>query len=170
MTRKHTRRTVRPLVDPISLAIDRAGLLSAGQQAQLMVPARAAVEAMARGAGSVATWQQCADVLNLAEALCELSIANNLAATVTQAQAALANVMQRVKAGRGWTLYGPELAALREGLWLYSVQISLCSVGEHLRAIELVHRRISAALAGNAGPRARVHQAPTTTEPRAANG
>ena len=75
------------------------------------------------------------------------------------AQAALAALITRVQAGSGWTLYGPEVRALREALWLYGVQLDHCSAGEHRRAIALVRERISQALAGNAGPRARVHQA-----------
>lgn len=160
MTRKHTRRHHHPLVNPVELAIYRACKLGAEQRVDLIAPARHALETLAQGRGNVAVWQQFADVLNLAEALCELQIANNLASAVHQAQAALAALIGRVKAGRGWTLYGPEIAALREGAWLYGVQLGHCSAGEHLRAIEIVTNRIRGVLAGNASPRASVHQAP----------
>lgn len=165
MTRKHTRRHHHPLVNPIELAIHRACKLSAEQRVDLITPARHALQTLAEGRGSVAVWQQFADVLNLAEALCELRIANNLASTIEQAQAALAALMGRVKAGRGWTLYGPEISALREGVWLYGVQLDHCSAGEHLRAIEIVTNRIRGVLAGNASPRATVHQAPAEATP-----
>lgn len=157
MTRKHTRRTVHPLINPIELAVHRASKLSAQQRQELLQPAHAALERLGRGQGSVGVWQQAADVLNIAEALCELRIANNLASTIADAQAAIAALMDRVRAGRGWTLRGPELTALREGVWLYGVQLEHCSAGEHLQAIETVRRRIAGALAGNASPRARVH-------------
>jgi hypothetical protein len=160
MTRKPTRRKHYPLVNPMEIARHRASKLSPEQREDLLAPARHAIEALVRGAGTRDVWQQCADVYNLAEALCELSIAGNIVDMVHGAQAALAQLMGRVHAGRGWTLYGPEVGALREGLWLYGVQLSYCSAGEHLRAIELVRNRISGALAGNAGPRATVHQAP----------
>lgn len=160
MTRKPRRRTHYPLVNPIELARHRASKLSAAQRDDLLDPARHAIAALARGDGSKDAWQMVADVFNLSEALCELAIAGNLIAMVRDAQAALAAQMGRVQAGRGWTLYGPEIGALRDGLWLYGVQLTYCSAGEHIRAIELVRNRISAALAGNAGPRATVHQAP----------
>lgn len=156
---KHKPRVPRPLVNTMQLATHRAGKLSTQQRAKLMTPAHAAAQALSRGQGSVEVWQQMADVLNLAEALCELRIAGNLSSTVDQAQAAMAALMARVKAGRGWTLYSAELKALRDGVWLYGVQLDHCSAGEHLQAIAMVRNRIGQALAGNAGARARVHDA-----------
>lgn len=159
MTRKRTRRTMHPLINPIEMAVHRVAKLSPAQRVELLAAGRHALEALGRGQGSVATWQQFADVLNIAEALAELQIAGNLASTIAHAQSALAALMDRVRAGRGWTLYAAELTALREGHWLYGVQLDHCSAGEHLRAIEVVRRRISGALAGNASPRTRVHNA-----------
>jgi len=159
MSRKHTRRTVRPLINPIEMAVHRVAKLSPSQRVDLLAAGRHALEALGRGQGCVVVWQQFADVLNIAEALAELQIADNLADTIAQAQAALASLMDRVRDGRGWTLYAAELVALREGHWLYGVQLDHCSAGEHLRAIEVVRRRISGALAGNASPRTRVHNA-----------
>ena len=157
MTRKP--RIPRPLINTMLLATHRASKLSAQQRRDLMTPARAALDALAEGHGSIHVWQQMADVLNLSEALCELRIAGNLRGTVDLAQAALVALMERAHAQqrRGWTLYGPELSALREGVWLYGAQIELCSAGEHLRAIDIVRNRITGALAGNASPRAVVH-------------
>lgn len=152
-------RQPRPLINTMLLATHRASKLSPQQQSELMISARAAVEALALGHGSVDVWSDMADVLNISEALCELTIAGNLRATVDEAQSAMAVLMGRAKQGRGWTLYGPELTALRESVWLYSVQINLCSAGEHLRAIDIVRNRITGALAGNASRGAVVHDA-----------
>lgn len=149
-------RIPRPLINTMMLATHRASKLDTQQRADLMAPAHAAALALSRGEGSPEVWQQMADVLNLSEALCELRIAGNLRGTVDEAQAALGALMLRIR-GRGWTQYPNEIATLREAVWLYGVQICLCSAGEHLRAIEIVRNRIGQALAGNASARARVH-------------
>lgn len=143
---RRTRRTPIPLINPIELAMHRAAKMTEQQRAELLAPGIVAVELLSRGAGSPDVWQQLADVYNIAEALAELRIAGNLPETLQAAQRAMAELARRVNAGRGWTLYAAELQALREGIWLYGLQLEHCSAGEHLRAIELVRRRVSAAL------------------------
>lgn len=152
-------RTVRPLVNPITMAIHRASKLDDRQRADLLTPAREALDALSRGQGNVEAWQAAADAFNIGEALCELRIINNLDDMLTQAQHALAALMDRVHAGRGWTLYASELTAMHDGLWLYGAQLGHCSAGEHIKAVRMVERRIRGALSGSASPRARVHEA-----------
>lgn len=118
---------------------------------------REALEALRTGAGRGDAWRALADALNLAEALVELRIAGNLGDQVHAGQVALSNLAQRVAAGRGWTLYGHELVALDDALWVYATQLDHCCVSEWQAALQTVQRRISAALAGNGGPRVTVH-------------
>ena len=158
MTRKKRRRTPVPLINPIDMAIQRACKITPARRAELVKACADALHQLLQGRGDNPGWAELADAMNIAEALCELQIANNLVDTVTQAQAALAAVIQRAKHTRCWTLYATEINALREGLWLYGVQLEHCSAGEHLRAMELVRRRIAGALAGNASARATIHQ------------
>lgn len=164
MPRHHRPRQQRIALDPISLAMDQARKLTPTERAQLQAAARAGFEALRTGHGNVEAWQDLADVLNLAEALAERRIAGNLMDTVRTAQAALAALIHRVHAGTGWTLRGPELTALDDGLWLYAVQLNHCSAGEHRRAHAIVRNRISQALAGNAGGRTVVHATPPQEE------
>jgi hypothetical protein len=46
---------------------------------------------------------------------------------------------------------------------LYASQLGLCSACEPIRAVEFAHRRVSGALAGNAGSHGTVREAPLTT-------
>ncbi len=154
---KRRPRQPRPIRDPIAVAIGGATRFTAQERATFIALPQRALEQLAAGRGSAQAWQDLADALNLSEALAELRIAGNLGETLHAAQAALAAQMHRVHAGRGWTLYGPEIIALREGLWLYGVQLEHCSASEYRRAVAIVRNRVAAALAGNAGRRTVVH-------------
>lgn len=150
-------RQPRPLVNPIAHAMEGARLLLATERELLIDPPRQALEALRTGTGRGDAWRALADALNVAEALVELRIAGNLGDQVQAGQAALSNVAQRVGAGRGWTLYGHELVALDDALWIYATQLDHCCVSEWQSALQTVQRRVGAALAGNAGPRVTVH-------------
>lgn len=158
MTRR-TRRTrrPRPLVNPVLHAIEGARLLWPVERALLLDPPREALDALRTGNAGQAPPRALVDALNMAEALVELRIAGNLGEQVLAGQAALGNLARRVSEGRGWTMYGHELVALDEALWVYATQLDHCCVSEWQSALGTVQRRIGAALAGNAGPRVTVH-------------
>jgi hypothetical protein len=153
------RKAYRPVgvrLDAHGLAIDLATVLSAQQQADLLDPARAALEQMRLGRGGWEAWRALADVSNVAEALAEGGIAGNLADKVHAAQEALAAVAGRVNAGRSWTLRGLELGALDDLVWLHEVQLQHATQGETTAAIERVKRRVKGVLSGSASPSATV--------------
>ncbi len=154
--------------DLMSLAADQAALLLPSQQRALLAPAMRGFDQLRRGEGSTSAWQLVADGLNLAEGLVKLRIGTNLAADIHTAHAAMAALMHRARAGQGWTLRGPELAAVDYGLELYRVQLSLVSRGEWRTAEEAVRSRIQAALAGRASPGVTVHEAPPDPTPQPA--
>lgn len=143
----------------MATAIARAAVLQPDAQRELLRPAFDALASLRSGRGNKAAWQQLADKLNLAEALCELRIASNLADQVQAGHAALSALMGRAKAATGWTMYGPEVKAIDDALWVYQTQLKFCSQHEHARAEDMVRNRISQALAGNASPRTTVHHA-----------
>jgi hypothetical protein len=158
--RKHTRRRPLPLVNPVELAMRGAALLTPDERRAALNPSLAAMADMGCGRGRGAQWRELADALNLSEALMELQIAPNLRPDVEAAQAALGELMKRAQLLHRWVLRGPEMTALRTGLWVYRVQLEHCTVGELERAVTTVRNRVAQALAGNAGPRTTVHQAP----------
>lgn len=151
------RRRHLPLINPVEMAMHRAARLSPDQRRDLLGPADQCIELLCSGAGSVDVWRQVADAFNLAEALAELGIARNLRDALRVSQLAMARISDKVRADLGWLVDEDAAHALRNGLWIYSVQLEHCSAGEHLRAIELVRNRVSAALAGNAGRGVQVH-------------
>lgn len=155
------RKRYRPapkFVNAVDIAIQRARKIGVDERRDLLRPVHEGIADLSSGRGREGSWTDLADAFNIAEALVELHIAGNLGDTVREAQAALASVMERYQKRRAWGVSATELAALREGAWLYGVQLEHCSAGEHLRAIQMVRNRIGAALAGNAGPGTRVHR------------
>lgn len=161
-TRKPRKRYRPKDVDhnPISLAANQAALLLPHEQSALLAVARRGFDQLRSGAGSTPAWQLVADGLNLAEGLVKLRIGTNLASEIHEAHAAMAALMHRAKAGQGWTLRGPELAAVDYALELYRAQLSLCSRGEWRAAENAVRTRIRAALAGHHTAGVTVHEAP----------
>lgn len=158
---KHKRyRPHRIDSNPMALAMARVGKLTTSQVHVITEPVKAALAAIGNGAGHVDAWSTLADAFNVAEALAAMRIANNLAPHIDDGQRALAALLDRVNAGEPWTLRGLEHAAVRQGVWLYGLQLSFCSAGEYQQALVNVHNRISQALAGNASPRTRLHVAP----------
>ena len=132
--------------DPVLLAINRAALFTPQERSDLFAPVRDALDALRRGQGAPEVWRRLVDALHIAEALMELRIGNNLANDIDAALCHVAALQQRVRAGRGWTLYAHELASLDYAVDVYGAQLQVCSLGEHLQAEERVRRRAHAAL------------------------
>jgi hypothetical protein len=139
--------------DPVLLAINRAALLNDQERADRFAPARAALTALRQGAGTADHWRNLVDALHIGEALMELRIGNNLANDIDAALCHLAALQQRVRAGRGWTLYAHELVSIDYAVDVFGAQLQVCSTGEYLQAIERVKRRMRAALSQPAGTR-----------------
>lgn len=149
---RHLRRPYRPTpidLDPVGLAISRASKLSAEQRAPLLAASTGSFEAFRAGQGNAERWASLADAMNVAEALAEAGVASDHADTFATAQAALAAVYARQKAGGTWTLRAAEINALDDACFIHQVQIEHCSQGEMADAIQLVKRRIAGALSGS---------------------
>jgi hypothetical protein len=132
-------------------AIDRVATLLDTQRQDLLGPLLEGFEAFRTGHGTARAWCTLADALNVGEVLTELQIGSNLRAHFAMAQAALAAVHARQKAGGSWTLRGPEIAVLDDAVWAAKVQLEYCSQGELADAVNTVKRRAAGALAGNVG-------------------
>lgn len=143
-------------LDAHGLAIDLASKLSPDQQALLAEPMRLALDQLRTGRGDWAAWRTLADAGNVAQALAERNIASNLLDKVHAAQAALAALADRVKAGRSWTLRGPELTAIDDMAWVHEVQLSHATQGETAAAIQRVKRVVQGVLQGNGSPQAHI--------------
>jgi len=160
MPRSHRpRKAYRPhgvRLDAHGLAMDLVTVLSAEQQAQLLTPAKAALDALRTGRGTWDAWRTLADCCNVAQALCAKGIGSNLIDKCLDAQHALAALHARVTAGGTWTLRGLELTALDEAVWLHEVQLRHATQGEIAAAIEKVKNVARGALRGDTRQRAHI--------------
>jgi hypothetical protein len=175
MPRSHRPRKryvpARVDIDPVETAIALASRLQPFQRASLRRPLRVALERLRTGAGDWPAWCAMADGMNVAEQLALRGIVSDRMAEISAAQAALHALYLRHGERGGWTLRGTELAALRLGRFFHFAQLSYCSQGELRDAIQAVQRKVGAALAGNASPKALVcvgrlgesDSSPTTT-------
>jgi hypothetical protein len=144
--------------DPMGLAMTGAALLTPEQLRKLFGPLNTAFDAFRTGRGTPAAWCDLADAMNVAEALAERNIANDHAEKFLAAQGVLADVHGRshVPDRGSYTLYAAEIVALDDAVFMHRIQLEHCSQRELLESIEQVKRRVQAALAGNASPRARI--------------
>lgn len=103
------------------------------------------------GRDCASNWATMADALNTAEMLAKMGIASDDAskARIDDAMRVLAAVHERQAERGSWTLRGPELQALADGLWVARIQLDHCSLGEFERARRKVAERIRQARAGN---------------------
>lgn len=149
----------RPIyVNAIARAIESARKLPPGDRDALQRIIADALDQFRAGRHCAAHWRTMADALNTAEVLAKLGIASDDAskARIDDAMRVLADVFERHEARASWTLRGPELQALDDGLWTARIQLDYCSLGEFERARHQVAERIRQARAGNAAEAARV--------------
>lgn len=150
--RARTRFDRRVILNPVAVAIDRAALLRAEDRINLQRIVEHALHAFRSGRDCAAHWRTLADALNTAEQLARIGIASDDASRerIADAQRVLADVHRRHAQRGSWTLHGPELQALDDGLWVHRVQLQHCSLGEFDRARHDVAERVRQARAGNA--------------------
>jgi len=108
--------------------------------------------AFKRGEDCQANWRNCADALNIAEALSGTICSDEVSRSKIQAgHAVLIAVAGRHSELGTWTMYPAEMQALDEALFIHRVQMDFCSLGEYQCAVKRVADRTRSALAGNAG-------------------
>lgn len=149
----------RPIyANAIARAIESARKLPPDDRRNLQAIIGHALDQFRAGRDCAAHWRTMADALNTAEVLAKLGIASDDAskARIDDAMRVLADVFERYETRASWTLRGPELQALDDGLWTARIQLDYCSLGEFERARRQVAERIRQARAGNAAEAARV--------------
>ena len=147
--KRYTQRRVEH--DVVELAIAMATKLRPGQRASFRQPLRAALDGLRTGRGGWPAWNNMADAMNVGEQLALRGICSDRLPEILAAQEALHHIQRRQAERGSWTLRAAELTALRIGRFFHFVQIKHCSQGEMEHSIEAVQRRVSQALAGNAG-------------------
>lgn len=150
--RKRARFDRRVLLNPVAVALENAARLAARDRLALQGIVRNALEAYRTGQDCAAQWCVLADALNVAEGLAAAGICSDEASCerIAAGQRALSLAHRRHAERGSWTMYAAELRALDEAVWVGSVQLDHCSLGEYERAVEATRRRMQQARAGNA--------------------
>lgn len=142
----------RPVyINATAMAIESARKLRPEARTELQHIISVAFDEFRAGRDCANHWRTMADALNTAEMLAKAGIASADAskARIDDAMRVLADVHERHAARKSWTLRGPELQALSDGLWVARIQLEHCSLGEFERARKQVAQRIRQARAGN---------------------
>ena len=149
MTRKHTRRAVRPLHNPFAVARNQATRLTAAELDEVMVPIRAAATRMRQGLASHDDHAMLDGSLRLAKSIEQQGIVRGLAGHLADFESALAAIGARATTSTGrWnapTLHFHEIEAIQLFLDLHLFQIKALSFGEFRRAYDLTTAHIRTA-------------------------
>lgn len=163
MTHGRKPRKPRPAkLNAAFLAMCGASKIAPAEVRRMTAEAQAAANMLKRQEGKCENhWRILADTFNMVEAMSLLGIASdeNSRRILTSAQHAIGELLTRFKETKSWTMRSNEICDIDEGIWLYSVQLGFVSVSEWTQARRNVTNKISAALAGNAGPGVTVHRA-----------
>lgn len=123
--RKKCKRVVRPLVNPIAMAVEGASVSDKSALDKLRLRELAAIEAMAKGVGTKQEWQDLADMCNLCESMARAHIGIEAIESTEAAQKALIDVHARMaKTGGRMVLKAAELQALRDVFEYHDLQRS----------------------------------------------
>lgn len=159
--RKRSKYRPRAVItNTMQIATHQAAIMHSKERGEMKGKATDAFDKLRRCEDVRQAWSNLVDALNIAEKLCDLRIAGNLRSEIMSGQHALSAQIERIGAGKGHALYPAEMAAIREALWVYYVQLDHCSAGEAQEAIKRVRDVGIAALSGNAASGVIVHTMP----------
>lgn len=136
MSRKKTRRKVYPLMNPIDLAIEGATITPNNQLDKLRALELSAIDAIARGLGTVSDLEAMRDMLNLAETMARGGIGHEVLAPCEKAQAELISMVDRFNRTGRIGATGPGLEAFREAFRFHDLQRTCIDRSEYERYIK----------------------------------
>lgn len=146
--RKHTRRKVYGLVNPIAHAMAGAAITDTASLDQLRMLELTAIESFRTGKATKQEWMDLADMLNLCETLAMDGIGPEALESCMKAQAALGAAHHRYVERKSLTLTGPELQSLRDAYGYHDLQRSSISRSRYEQAIKKTGDRIRGAHPG----------------------
>lgn len=131
----------RRSVDTISEAICGAAVFMPQQITLIRQRPEAAYLLLCQGKAQNHDWNEIAQAMGVAEVLAQRNIGNNLMPQIVAALSALSSIAVRMQTtGRTVTCYPAELAAVREGLDVYGIQVKVCTQNEFYFAGQKVKR------------------------------
>lgn len=140
--RKHTRRRVYELVNPISMAIAGCAITDTARLDKLRMLELQALEAFRTGKATRDDWRSLADMLNVAQVMAEQGIGPEVLAACEAAEEALQGAHARFTAGKSLGFDGPGLQAMRELFAFHDLQRSSVSRSAYEAAIKKTSNRI----------------------------
>lgn len=120
--RKQTKRKFWKLIDPIRHAILGAGITQNHLLDKLRLTELAALDAMTKGMGTIADWQELTDMMNISEVMAMEGIGPEALPYCKQAQDALEQAALRYQRTMSMGLSGTGINALREVFEYHDLQ------------------------------------------------
>ena len=140
--RKHCRRKVWGLVNPIQHAIEGASVTGKNELDQLRLRELSAIESFRSGRATPDDWRALADMLNITETLAGSGVGPEAMQPCQEAQEALSNAHTRRSEGKSLGLTGPELQAMRSAYEYHDLQRQSISRAQYETAIKQTADRI----------------------------
>lgn len=143
--KKHCRRKVWGLVNPIQHAIDGASITPDHLLDRLRLVELSAIESFTKGQATVEDWKSLADLLNVAETMSRGGVGPEVLEACERAQDGLSDAHDRFKATGRMGLSGPAIQAMRDLAEYHDLQRQSISRGEYERWIRKTADRIRSA-------------------------
>jgi len=153
-------RKPRPVIlDTMGYAKESTSELDIRNRILVLGTAQGALLALKTARDSQNAWRGLVDAFNVSEALVGQKVGENpeIRALISQAQAAMAELLEQAQATGSWTLRPHWLRAIEAGLDVFVAQVELCTFRQYNDALEKVKRVTSGALAGSPPPGTKVY-------------
>jgi hypothetical protein len=134
--RKHTKRKMWNLIDPIQHAILGAAITHRGKLDKLRMLEYSALDSMTKGSGTVTDWRTLVDVLNLSEMMGKGGIGPEVLPICEKAQASLHKAAMRYQETMRMGLDGVGIQAIRDLLEYADLQQGSISRAEFERYVQ----------------------------------
>ena len=143
--KKHTRRKVYRLVDPVAHAIAGAALTDTASLDKLRLIELSAIESFRTGCATKDDWRAIADMVNVCETFANDGVGPEALPSCQAAEEALGDAHRRWQEHGHLGVTGPQLQALRDCFEYHDLQRSSVSRSRYERAIQTTINRIVSA-------------------------
>jgi len=134
--RKHTKRKIWALIDPIQHGIIGAAITPRQTLNKLRFTEYAALESMVKGSGTIHDWRTLVDVLNLSEMMAKNGVGPEVLPVCEKVQDSLHKAALRYQETMQMGLDGPGIQAIRDLLEYADLQQSSITRAEFERYVQ----------------------------------
>jgi len=134
--RKHTKRKIWALIDPIQHGIIGAAITPRQTLNKLRFTEYAALESMVKGSGTIHDWRTLVDVLNLSEMMAKNGVGPEVLPVCEKVQDSLHKAALRYQETMQMGLDGPGIQAIRDLLEYADLQQSSIPRAEFERYVQ----------------------------------